>query len=314
MSLTPNPVGVEPALEAVRVDAAVPEAEAEGAPPRARRPLPRMAVVALVWLAFVVLGALLAPVLPLNDPNASDFGAREAPSLSHPFGTDNNGRDVLARVLWGGRTSLLVGFATTAVGVLVGGTLGLLAGYYRGRVGRLLDGLFDTMLAVPALVLVSALVAVLSGNAGATTSRRLVLLILGISIVSIPIVARITRAGTLSWSRREFVDMALTIGAPSRRVLVREVLPNVLPAVYAMSLLAVADVIVAEGSLSILGVGVPLPTPSWGNIIAEGRAGLELGAVHLVVVPAAFIFLTVLSLNYLGDVVRERTDIRGSFL
>lgn len=311
MSLTPNAVTVEPTLEGLRND--VPDAE--GVEPVApKRPLPRTAVLAMAWLAFVVLAAVLAPVLPLEDPNASDFGAREAPSASHIFGTDGNGRDVLARVLWGGRASLLVGFATTAIGVLVGGTLGLIAGYYRRRLGRLLEGMFDTMLAIPALILVSAMVAVLSGNTGATTSRRLVLLIVGISVVSIPIVARITRAGTLSWSQREFVNMALTIGAPNRRVLIREVLPNVLPAIYSMSLLAVADVIVAEGSLSILGVGVPLPTPSWGNIIAEGRSALELGAVHLVVIPAAFIFFTVLSLNYLGDVVRERTDMRGSHL
>jgi peptide/nickel transport system permease protein len=308
MSLTPSAVAVEPVVEQL------PLSVEEAAIGRTRKRLPRTAWLAAGWLLLVVIAAALAPLLPISDPNASDFGAREGMSTSHWFGTDGNGRDVLARVVFGARSSLLVGFATVAIGIVVGGSLGLISGYYRGRIGDLLDGLFDTMLAVPALVLVSALVAVMAGGPGVTTTRRMALLIVGIGVVAVPIIARITRASALSWSQREFVKMALTAGASHRRVLLREVLPNVLPAMFSISLLAVADVIVAEGSLSILGVGVPLPTPSWGNIIAEGKSSIDLGGVHLVAVPASCIFLTVLALNYLGDVVRERTDVRGSLL
>lgn len=282
------------------------------AAPRRRRET--VVVLAIGWLVFVVGLSILAPLLPFHDPNASDFGAHESPSSAHLFGTDGNGRDVLARVAFGGRASLVIGFATVIIGLSVGGTLGLVAGYYRGRVDGFLSGLFDVMLAVPSLVLLSALVAVLGSDGAAGTTRRIALIVLGTSIVSVPILARITRTSTLAWSQREFVRMALAIGSPGRRVLLREVLPNVVPSMLSLALLAVGEVIVVEGSLSLLGIGVPLPTPSWGNIIAEGKSALDIGAVHLVLAPAAFVFFTVLSLNFLSDHVRRRLDVKESLL
>jgi peptide/nickel transport system permease protein len=141
----------------------------------------------------------------------------------------------------------------------------------------------------------------------------MVVLIFALGVVSIPVLARITRATTLSWSQREFVLAARALGTKNRRIMFAEVLPNVLPAMFSIALLGMAVVVVAEGGLSVLGVGVQLPTPSWGNILAEGRSELR-DAPHIVLIPTVVIFLTVLALNYLGDVVRARFDVRESAL
>jgi peptide/nickel transport system permease protein len=270
--------------------------------------------LAIVWLALVVAGAVLAPVLPIDDPDATTGTARIGPTGDHWFGTDGNGRDIFARVVWGGRASLILGVSAVGMGMIVGGLLGLVSGYFRGWLDRVLTSLFNVMLAIPALVLALALVAILASGEGVSSTRRLAVLVVALGIVSIPILGRIARANTLTWSEREFVTAARSIGARSWRILFREVLPNVLPAMFSIGLLGIAVTIVAEGGLSLLGVGVQLPTPSWGNIIAEGRALLPLGSPHAVLYPALVIFLTVLALNYLGDVVRARFDVRESAL
>jgi peptide/nickel transport system permease protein len=269
--------------------------------------------LAIGWLAFVVLAALLAPVLPIDDPEALAEGSNLPPSANHWFGTDGSGRDVFARVIWGGRASLTVGVSAVAIGMLVGGALGLVAGYFRGAGETILTTLFDAMLAFPQLVLALALVAVFATGENVSPTRRLIVLIVALGIVAIPILGRITRANTLVWSQREFVTAARSIGAKSSRVLVREVLPNVVPAMFSIGLLGVAVAIVAEGGLSLLGVGVQLPTPSWGNMIAEGRSNFQ-AALHVILFPTLFIFLTVLALNHLGDVVRARFDVKESGL
>jgi peptide/nickel transport system permease protein len=268
--------------------------------------------LAILWMAVVVLAAVLAPLLPIDDPDATTGSARAGPTGDHWFGTDGNGRDIFARVVWGGRASLVLGVAAVAMGLIVGGFLGLIAGYFRGRLDRVLTSLFNVMLAIPQLVLALALVAILASGDGVSSTRRLAVLIVSLGIVSIPILGRITRANTLTWSEREFVTAARAVGARSGRILLRDVLPNVLPAMFSITLLGIAVAIVAEGGLSLLGVGVQLPTPSWGNIIAEGRALLPLGSPYAVLYPAIVIFLTVLALNYLGDVVRARFDVRES--
>lgn len=279
-----------------------------------RRRIGPLALVAVGWAGLVVVASLVAPLLPLADPTEADGAARQAPSFAHLLGTDGIGRDVLARVVWGGRASLVVGVGAVVTGTVVGGALGLVAGYHRGRVEGLLAGLFDTMLSIPPIVLASAVVAVMGTGPDVTPLRRTVLLVAALAFVMVPIVGRITRASTLSWCQRDFVHMALAAGAPPRRVLVHEVLPNVVPSVLSFALVAVGYLVVIEGSLSLLGVGVALPTPSWGNIIAEGHGALQFGAVHLVVFPALMIFLTVLALNHLGDVVRKGLDVRGTAL
>lgn len=272
---------------------------------------------AVGWLGLVALSAVLAPVLPIAEPNETfPAFARQGPSTEHVLGNDAIGRDVLARVIWGARASLVVSVAAVLFGLVVGGMLGLLAGYFRGRTETLLVSVFDVLLAFPQLVLALALVSVLAtGAAGqpVSSTRRTAVLVLALGIVSVPILARITRANALSWSQREFVVAARAMGATHRRILWREVLPNVIPAMASISLLGVAVVIVAEGGLSVLGVGVQLPTPSWGNIIAEGRSLLR-NSPHVVFAPSAAIFLTVLALNHLGDVIRARFDVRETLL
>lgn len=297
-------------LELVEAVEAAPTSELEA---RAAR-LGLGGVLAIGWLALVVLAALLAPILPLDDPNESFPAiARQGPGTDgHIFGGDGLGRDLFSRVIWGARSSLLLSVSAVLFGLVVGGLLGLVAGYFRGRLDGLLTGLFDVLLAFPQLILAIALVTVFAGGAVSGT-RRMVVLILSLGVVSIPVLARITRANTLAWSQREFVLAARAVGTRRRTIMFREVLPNVLPAMFSITLLGIAVVIVAEGGLSILGVGVQLPTPSWGNIIAEGRGDLR-DAPHIVLIPTAIIFLTVLALNYVGDVIRARSDVRESAL
>lgn len=300
------------------VEATVAVAEIDAAEPLEAAVKKRLGVgawLAIVWLVVVVFVTVFAGVLPLRHPENDIDGlcARQGPTATHWFGCDGNGRDLLSRVAFGSRASLMVSTAAIAVGMLAGGFLGLMAGYYRGRVEAILTGLFDTLLAIPQLVLALALVSVLASGEDVSSERRRMVLIVALGLVSIPILARITRANTLAWSQREFVLAARAQGAKNRRIIWQEVLPNVLPAMFSIALLGIAVVIVAEGGLSILGVGVQLPTPSWGNVIAEGRAQLR-DAPHVVFFPSGAIFLTVLALNYLGDVIRDRFDVRESAL
>ena len=201
--------------------------------------------------------------------------------------------------------------ASVSLGMLVGGLLGLVAGYFRGRVDTVLAGAFDVLLSFPQLILAVTLVTVFASGQGVSSTRRMVVLILALGLVSVPVLGRIARNAGLS--QREFVTAARAVGARDRSIMFGEVLPNVLPAMFSIALLGIAVVIVVEGGLSLLGVGVQLPTPSWGNVLAEGRSELRR-APHIVMVPTVVIFLTVLSLNYLGDVVRARFDVRESAL
>lgn len=269
----------------------------------------------LVWLGGVALAALAAPWLPLPDPDRSVLEiVRVGPiQPGHPLGGDGNGRDVLARVVFGARASLGISVSAVGLGFVVGGTLGLVAGYFRGAVDGVLTTLFNVLLSIPALVLALALVAVFaSAQQDASNGRKMVVLILALGIVTVPLIGRIARASTMAWSQREFVRAAEVLGAGHLRIMVREVLPNVLPAMVSIALLGVAVATVAEGSLALLGVGVT-EVPSWGNMIASGRSDLAR-APHIVAVPSIATFLTVLALNYLGDVVRARFDVREAAL
>jgi peptide/nickel transport system permease protein len=271
--------------------------------------------VSISWLALVTLAAILAPILPIDDPNQVTASiARQPPGTDgHIFGGDGLGRDLFSRIIWGGRSSLLIGTLSVLLGLVLGGLLGLVAGYFRGRADGLLTGGFDVLLSFPQLILALTLVTVFASGEGVSATRRTVVLILALGVDSIPVLGRITRANTLTWTQREFVLAARALGAKQREIMFREVLPNVLPAMFSIALLGVAVVIVAEGGLSLLGVGTQLPRPSWGNIIAEGRSELR-DSPHIVIIPTIVIFLTVFALNYLGDVVRARFDVRESAL
>jgi peptide/nickel transport system permease protein len=251
------------------------------------------------WLVVVVGAAVLAPVLPIADPNEIDFTKlpHEAPSADNWLGTDEQGRDILSRLIWGGRVSLVVALGVIVIGMVVGGLVGLVSGFFGGKTDTLI-------LAFPALILLIALTAYLGGPGLRNVT-------LGIALVSIPAFARISRATTLAFRQREFVLAARTAGATNWRIIRREILPNVAFPIAAFALLVVAIAIVAEGSLAFLGLSIPKPDPSWGSMIDGGRSVLtQQGILHVSLFPAIVMFLTVLSVNFLGDRFRARFDVR----
>jgi peptide/nickel transport system permease protein len=271
---------------------------------------------ALIWLTAVVLGAVFAAIIPGISKFSTtylDVASSKPFTKGHILGVDDNGHDVLSMLVYGARASMEVAIGAVSAGILVGGSLGLIAGYYKGAVDLVISTLFDVLLAVPALILALALASFLRGDPAHSRWPAEIVLIVALGIVSTPVLGRITRASALTWSQREFVMAARAQGAKNFRIMWREVLPNVLPALFSIALLAVGVVIVAEGGLSLLGVGIPFDAkPSWGNMIALfGQSNLR-DAPYLVFAPIACIFFTVLSLNFLGDVVRARFDVRES--
>ena len=273
---------------------------------RRGRPVSWALALPLAWMALVVFLAITADWIGLPDPAAQELILRrKPPSAQFLLGTDNLGRDMLSRIIYGGRTSLIVGICAPFFGFLIGGAIGMSAGYFRGKIDLLAVGFIDILLAFPTLVLALTFVAYLGQSLFNVT--------LALGILSIPAAARVSRANTLAWANRDFVLAARTIGASNWRILTREILPNVLPAMFAFWLVAVSVIIVAEGALSFLGLGIPAPQPSWGGMIADGREALDV-APHTALIPAAVMFLTVLSLNFLGDMVRNLVDPRRSAL
>ena len=279
------------------------------APGRRRRRQHQGLVVSLswLWLVMVVGVALIADFLPLTDPEFADpFNRLLRPSLHGPLlGTDGLGRDILSRLIYGARVSLVVGLSSVGIGLVVGGSLGIAAGYLRGWFEKAVTAVVDVLLAFPALVL---LLAVLS-----YVGRSVATIVFLIAAVSIPQYTRIARANALAITQRDFVTAARALGARTFMILRRELLPNVAISLATFGLLAVAAVIVVEGSLSFLGLGVPPPTPTWGSMIADGRRHLTTDP-HVTLIPAVGMSLTVLSLNLLGDTYRARIDSRSSRL
>jgi peptide/nickel transport system permease protein len=274
--------------------------------------------IAIGWLAFLALMALLAPILPLKDPLAQDYAHTKAGAFTQGFlfGTDDLGRDVLSRAIWGARASLTISIGSVVFGTIIGGFLGLVAGYRGKKTDTALSAFFNIFLAFPQLVLALSLVSVLApaktgGGAEVSYSKRIFVVILAVGLVSIPILGRITRANAISWSQREFVMAARAQGASDIRIMFSEVLPNVLPAMLSIALLGVAIVLVLEGALAIFGLSVPLPNSSWGNMINSQLSDLEKTPM-VWLVPSFLIFTCVLAFNYLGDVVRARFDVRES--
>jgi len=262
--------------------------------------------IAIGWMALIFAVAVLAPVLPLPSPTDMDMLERRAPfSLDHWLGTDGLGRDELARLIQGARISLVVGLCAPVIGLTIGGALGMLAGYFRGRFEALVVGSMDVLLAFPPLILALAVTAYLG--------QSILNLTFILGVLGIPAFMRVARAATLSLARREFVIAAEALGATHARILLRELLPNVMLPLLAFFLLGVAVTIVAEGALSFLGLGVPPPISSWGSMIGEGRESLD-AAPRLAFLPAIAMFLTVLSFNLVGDSLRALTDPRQGAL
>lgn len=282
--------------------------------------------IAAGWLGLITLLALLAPWLPIKDPEIGVKVDRETGeiceqgtsdpncrllSLEQPFvnpdvplGTNKLGRDMLSQVIWGARTSLLVGFASIVFGIAIGGTVGLVAGYLKGRTEATLMGFMDVMLAFPPLILALAIVTFRDDRSVSTV-------VLALGIVAIPSIARLVRANTIVYTEREFVLASRTLGAKNFRIVVREVLPNVIPAVISFSILGVAVAIVAEGLLAFLGLSVDVVT--WGQMINDGRDDF-VDEPYLVLIPCLALWLTVMTLNLMSDQLRKLFDVKESAL
>ena len=262
--------------------------------------------LAVAWIAIVASAAIAADWLPLTSPTDMDLLARRAgPSADHWLGADALGRDLLSRLVFGARISLSVGLIAPVLGLIVGGGLGMLAGYFRGRFETLVVGGIDVLLAFPPLVLALAITTYLG--------QSVLNITITLGILSIPALTRVARAATLTFAEREFVTAARALGAGHGRILMRELLPNIALPLIAFFLLAVAVIIVVEGALSFLGLGIPPPAPSWGSMIAEGRDSLDT-APSIAFLPAGAMFLTVLAFNMVGDRLRALTDPRQGVL
>ena len=259
-----------------------------------------------IWMVFLLFTVIFADILPIQNPTESDFSnLKSRPNLTYWLGTDVLARDIFSRVIYGARVSLTVAFLAPVFGMIIGLGLGMLAGYFKGIAESSIMGLIDIILAFPNIVLAM----VILFFAGAD----LINLIVVLTVTSIPANTRIARASTLSYSKREFVLAARAQGTSDLRILLYEILPNILLPNLAYILSFMSIIIMIEGSLSFLGVGIPPPTPTWGGMIAEGFADINTDP-HLSFMPALVLFLTVLSLNLIGDCFRRRYAIRESSL
>jgi peptide/nickel transport system permease protein len=268
----------------------------------------RTSLFGLVVVAVVVVTALAAAVVTPFDPIEQDIGerlkaplTRDAAGRVHPLGTDHLGRDILARIVFGARPALLVGFAAVAISGVLGMVTGLVAGYFGGRIDDLLMRLADIQLAFPFILLAIAVIGVLG------PSLTTIICVIGVS--SWVVYARIVRGAALSLREREFVQAAQALGSRDGRILVRHVLPNVFTPWLVVATLDMARVIVIESALSFLGLGVQPPTPTWGGMLADGRVYIST-AWWLATFPGLAILITVLGINLFGDGLRDTLDPR----
>ncbi|TFV64282.1 ABC transporter permease [Geodermatophilus sp. DF01-2] len=264
------------------------------------------------WLVLLLFAALLAPVLPLGE-HQDIAGSLDAPILAapdllspYPLGTNNFGLDLLSRVIHGARASLVVSLGAVLIGTVVGAALGIVSGFFRKTTDVVIGIFTNSLLAVPPLVLLIALATVLEPSLGNIA--------LALSLLALPSVIRMARASTLTFVQREFVLAARAMGASRMRLMVRELLPNVLLPLASYGMVMISVLIVAEASLSFLGLGIQPPNPSWGNMIAEGEGNTFEEHPHIVLVPGVVLFLTVFSLNLLGEKARKRFDPRQAKL
>ena len=265
-----------------------------------RRPA---AVVALFVVAAFIIVAVFAPFVAPFDPIKTSWTMiRKAPSWAHWMGTDENGRDVLSRIIYGARASMSAGVISVTIAAGFGVPVGLLAGFAGGWTDTLISRVVDAMLACPFLILAIALAAFL----GPSLQNAMI----AIGVTAAPVFVRISRGSTMDAATNEYVEAARALGNPAWRVAVRHILPNIVPPVMVQATLAVASAIIAEASLSFLGLGQQPPSPSWGSMLNSAQRFLTQ-APWLAVFPGAAIFLAVLSFNLVGDGLRDALDLRA---
>jgi peptide/nickel transport system permease protein len=277
----------------------------------------KLAVAGLVVLALMILAAIFAKQLAPFDPNAIDNVHWQGTPLppcfqdasqcgGHPLGTDDVGRDLLSRLLFGARISLTVGLFAVIMEVLIGTTLGAIAGYYGGWVDYALMRLTDVFLSIPTLPLLLVLTAIVAASSTkASLSFGVIVIVIG--ALSWPTVARLVRASFLSLREREFAEAARAVGNNDGRIIFRHLLPNAVAPIVVQATLDVAGVIITESTLSFLGLGIQPPTASWGNMLANAQSNLSI-AWWAAVFPGLCILITVLAINYMGDGLRDALD------
>ncbi|MEA2526067.1 MAG: peptide/nickel transport system permease protein [Thermomicrobiales bacterium] len=265
----------------------------------------RLAAAGLVVIALIALATIAAPLVAPYDPNAVDLGAvREGPSGDHLLGTDEIGRDVFSRVIYGGRVSLSVGLVSVTIYTIIGILLGSVSGYFGGVVDGTIQRLTDTVMCFPSLVIIIAAVAILG------PSIYNVMIVIG--LLSWPGICRLVRAQFLSLREREFVEAARAIGGGHRDLIFRHILPNTLSPVIVAATFGVASAILTEAGLSFLGLGVQPPTPSWGNLINTAQSVSVLQRMPWLWIPAGLLIaMSVLSINFIGDGLRDALDPRA---
>jgi peptide/nickel transport system permease protein len=263
-----------------------------------------LATAGAVMVVIFVACALLAPLLAPYDPAFIDLPSRlRGPSAAHWFGTDELGRDVLSRIIYGARISMLVGISVVALSLLGGLIVGSIAGYYGGRVDRFLNVIvMNAFMSFPGILLAIAFVAFLGPG--------IFNLILALSIGGWVGYARLVRAQVLATREREFVEAARALGASDLRVITRHILPNIIQPVIVQAAIGMAGAVLAEATMSFLGLGVPPPTASWGSMLNEARSHL-FDSPYLVMFPAAAVMVAVLSFNFIGDALRDILDPRS---
>lgn len=264
--------------------------------------------VSFGWVVLVVALAALASVLPFKNPNFQDYSALNVgPTVHNLLGTDDLGRDMLSRIIFGSRVSLVIGFVSVGIALIVGGGLGLLAGFRGGAVDTAINAGSFVVLAFPPLLAIMVVEAFWGQTLWKLTAM--------FAVAGTPQLFRVVRATTLSFANREFVTSAKAMGASTRRILWRELLPNVLPVAISFALVGVAIAVVLEGSLAFLGLSVTLPTASLGNIINEATSqnNLEVN-IFPVLFPSAYIFLLIIAVNLMADRLRARFDVREANL
>jgi peptide/nickel transport system permease protein len=303
-------MAIERTIVAERTFDALEAPEAPSAVERALRKLRRRppALFGLACVVMVVIWAalpgLFAPLDPLEqnlDRYLKPPGYTDAQGRTYWLGTDQQGRDVLSRIIWGSQISLVVGIATVLVSGLIGVTLGLLAGFYGGKLDAVISRVVDTALAIPFILLAMALIAIL----GASLQN----IVLAIALRTWIVYTRVVRGEVLALKEHEFVTGARAMGCGTPRILVRYLLPNVLSSAIVVGTLYLGRMIIIEASLSFLGVGVPPPTPTWGGMLADGRGFLDT-AWWIAFFPGVVLMLTVLGVNLLGDWLRDVLDPR----
>jgi peptide/nickel transport system permease protein len=296
--------------------------------------------LAVTWLGFLVFTAVFANALPYVNHSCDQFESKlecstydigsllksekppswawfaeaptqigDGPERVGILGTDRNGYDLFSRAMLGARTSLIIAGLSITIGLLFGTLLGLISGYYRGWLDRITETVMNVMLSFPALLLAIFMVTFLS-DPDPEKKRSIVPVIVALSILSVPPLTRLVRANTVAYSEREFVMAARSMGAKPFRILIKEILPNIVPALVSFALTGLAILIVAEGALAYLGLSVEAPLPSWGAMIQAGTSRLRDGVWWISLMPALVMFLTILSFNLLGDVLAQRFNVR----